>query len=82
MDLQRTDTDKKSSTPCIEEQAERPAGYAGQYRKEIAGSKSILEKLIQKKVTLLSFPYDDFNEHAIEAAQSAGYLRAFSNVPT
>ncbi len=51
-------------------------------RKELIESKGKLESILGRKVTLFSFPYNDFNESAIDLVKQAGYSRAFANVPT
>lgn len=49
---------------------------------EISGSKSMLESVINKKVTLLSFPFNNYDELSINEAKTIAYSRVFSNVPT
>lgn len=52
-----------------------------QAEKELFESKSILEDLLGKEVTTLSFPYNDFNCDIVHLARQAGYSRVFANVP-
>jgi peptidoglycan/xylan/chitin deacetylase (PgdA/CDA1 family) len=51
-------------------------------KKELIESKGKLESILGRKVTLFSFPYNDFNESVIDLAKQAGYSRTFANVPT
>lgn len=51
-------------------------------RKELIESKGKLESILGRRVTLFSFPYNDFNERVIDLAKQAGYSRTFGNVPT
>ena len=52
-----------------------------QVKRELFESKSILETLLGKEVTTLSFPYNDFNKDIVQLAKQAGYFRVFANVP-
>ena len=53
-----------------------------QARMELVESKKRLEAILGREVTLFSFPYNDYNDQAVEMAKQAGYSRVFSNVPT
>lgn len=53
-----------------------------QAKTELLESKKRLEAILGKDITLLSFPFNDYNEQIIKIARQAGYLRVFSNVPT
>jgi peptidoglycan/xylan/chitin deacetylase (PgdA/CDA1 family) len=48
---------------------------------EMVESKNVLEKIVNGRVTSLSFPHGSYNEVVIELARQAGYERVFSNVP-
>jgi peptidoglycan/xylan/chitin deacetylase (PgdA/CDA1 family) len=50
-------------------------------RKEIAGSKAVLEELIGRQVTLFAFPYGDFDAETTRMCEEAGYAHAFSIIP-
>jgi peptidoglycan/xylan/chitin deacetylase (PgdA/CDA1 family) len=50
-------------------------------RDEIVQSKSDLEKIMEQKITMLSFPHGRFNQAHVEYAIQAGYERVFSIVP-
>ncbi|MGZ5470781.1 MAG: polysaccharide deacetylase family protein, partial [Nitrososphaeraceae archaeon] len=52
-----------------------------QAKKEITHSKSILENITSRKVTLFSFPYGDYNAETLNLAKDAGYERVFLNIP-
>ena len=45
---------------------------------EISESRTKLELLIGGRITSISFPYGDFNEHVARWCREAGYLRAFT----
>lgn len=49
---------------------------------EIAGSRLVLEKLLSRRVTLLSLPYGAFDEAVTQLCRKAGYERIFSILPT
>lgn len=51
-------------------------------KREISESKRALEKLLNKDVDLLSFPFGDNNQQVLQYAREVGYKRVFSNVPT
>jgi hypothetical protein len=54
---------------------------ADKARREIAESKTFLENLTGRAVSLFSFPYGDFNSEVASTCQEAGFLRAYSIVP-
>lgn len=51
-------------------------------RKEAFESKQVLEKLINKEVTLFAAPYATFNEKYTDLFKQAGYRRVLLNIPT
>ena len=50
-------------------------------RREIAGSKAVLEELTGRRVTLFAFPYGDFDAETTRMCEEAGFAHAFSIVP-
>jgi hypothetical protein len=50
--------------------------------REIGGSKTVLESIIGRPVSLFSFPFGDTDEECLAMARSAGYERVFLNIPT
>lgn len=48
---------------------------------EVEDSRSKLEKMLGRRVNLLSFPYGAFNEAVVTACRKAGYSRVFSALP-
>ena len=52
-----------------------------QLRQELLGSREKLEKMLQRKVSLLSFPYGGFNEQVVAESKLAGYKRVFTALP-
>ena len=50
-------------------------------RREIAGSKAMLEELIGREVTLFAFPYGDFDAATTRMCEEAGFAHAFSIIP-
>ncbi len=50
-------------------------------KSELIDSMNKLEEITGKKVTLLSFPYNDFDRDIIHSAKDVGYLRVFANMP-
>jgi peptidoglycan/xylan/chitin deacetylase (PgdA/CDA1 family) len=58
--------------PAIEENAAK---------REIAQSRRNLEMILQRQVTLLSFPHGAFNEKLIMLCREAGYERVFTTLP-
>jgi peptidoglycan/xylan/chitin deacetylase (PgdA/CDA1 family) len=51
-------------------------------RKEIGESKTDLETLFGREVSIFAFPYGEYNEQTLSLARQAGYLRTFSVLPT
>jgi peptidoglycan/xylan/chitin deacetylase (PgdA/CDA1 family) len=49
---------------------------------ELSESKKCLESLLERNITTLAFPYDDYNEEVIGLAREAGYLHVFKDLPT
>lgn len=49
---------------------------------ELRKSKAMLTAICRKEITLLSFPYNDYNEHVVNLAKNEGYSRVFANIPT
>lgn len=49
---------------------------------EVAGSRTELEKLLDRKIKLFSFPYGASNGRLIELCREAGYERVFTILPT
>ena len=50
----------------------------GQLQAELADSKKILEDIIGKEVTALSYPFGRFNRRVVETAREVGYKFAFT----
>jgi len=50
-------------------------------RGEITGSRQRLENLLQRSVTLFSFPHGHFNEALVHQCREAGYERVFTTEP-
>jgi peptidoglycan/xylan/chitin deacetylase (PgdA/CDA1 family) len=50
-------------------------------RLELRESRAQLEKLLQRRVTLVSFPFGAFNEELVELCREAGYERVFTTLP-
>ncbi len=50
-------------------------------RLELRGSRAQLERLLQRKVTLVSFPFGAFNEELVDLCREAGYERVFTTLP-
>lgn len=50
-------------------------------RKELVGSRITLEAILNRKVTLFSFPYGSFNERIVDHCREAGYDRVFTALP-
>jgi peptidoglycan/xylan/chitin deacetylase (PgdA/CDA1 family) len=48
---------------------------------ELLGSRKKLEHLLNRDITLFSFPYGAFNELAVEACREARYERVFTALP-
>lgn len=49
--------------------------------RELAGSRARLEAMLDRKVTLFSFPYGVFDDRLIEKCREAGYSRVFTGLP-
>ena len=49
--------------------------------RELEESRKALEGLLNKNVTLFSFPYGDFNDALIKWSSAAGYKRVFTTLP-
>jgi peptidoglycan/xylan/chitin deacetylase (PgdA/CDA1 family) len=47
-------------------------------QRELTASRAILEAKLARPVTALAYPFGDFTEREVEAAQRAGYRLAFS----
>ena len=52
-----------------------------QLMQELSGSRLMLAKLLDREVTLLSFPYGGFNDAVVESCREAGYERVFTALP-
>jgi len=50
--------------------------------KELVESKNDLERILNREVDLLAFPYGQYNKTVLEFSRKAGYNRVFWNVPT
>jgi peptidoglycan/xylan/chitin deacetylase (PgdA/CDA1 family) len=50
-------------------------------RREIAGSRTALEGILNRKIGLFSFPFGGFNQRSIELCREAGYDRVFTTLP-
>lgn len=51
-------------------------------KKELVESKSKLEKMLNKKIELLAFPYGAYDKKVLKLSKQAGYKRCFSDVPS
>lgn len=49
---------------------------------ELIDSRKYLEALLEREITTLAFPYDDYSDVIIELAQQAGYRHVFKDLPT
>ncbi|MGH9717534.1 MAG: polysaccharide deacetylase family protein [Candidatus Acidiferrales bacterium] len=49
--------------------------------RELEQSRKALERLLNRNVTLFSFPYGDFNYALIKWSSAAGYQRVFTTLP-
>ncbi len=49
--------------------------------REIVFSRAALEKKLDRKISLFSFPFGGFNQKLVEICQNAGYERVFSTLP-
>jgi peptidoglycan/xylan/chitin deacetylase (PgdA/CDA1 family) len=52
-----------------------------QLRGELLGSREKLEKMLNRRVSLFSFPYGAFNAQAVAESRLAGYKRVFTALP-
>lgn len=52
------------------------------FRREISDSKRKLEMILNKRITLISVPYGQFDKSFTELFKEAGYQRVFLNIPT
>jgi peptidoglycan/xylan/chitin deacetylase (PgdA/CDA1 family) len=50
-------------------------------RRELMESRAKLEKMLDKPVTLFSFPYGAFNHDLVELCRESGYQRVFTILP-
>lgn len=50
-------------------------------RNELSQSRARLQEILQRDVTLFSFPYGAFNEDLIEWCRDAGYEKVFTTIP-
>jgi peptidoglycan/xylan/chitin deacetylase (PgdA/CDA1 family) len=50
-------------------------------RRELSESRKMLEELLKREISTLSFPYGDFNAKLIDWCRDAGYKRVFSTMP-
>lgn len=51
-------------------------------KREIFESKEILERILNKKITLFAAPYATLNDNFTDLFKQAGYQRVFLNIPT
>jgi peptidoglycan/xylan/chitin deacetylase (PgdA/CDA1 family) len=58
-----------------------PSANQEQLEQEISGSRAKLEKMLNREVRLLSFPYGAFNSNVIQQCKKAGYHRVFTALP-
>jgi peptidoglycan/xylan/chitin deacetylase (PgdA/CDA1 family) len=61
--------------PFLPSLAEHEAGQ------EIAGSRAKIGTLLNRNVSLFSFPFGGFNEKLVEQCREAGYQRVFTTLP-
>ena len=50
-------------------------------RRELEGSRAKLEQILNRGVTLFSFPFGGFNDKLVEYCREAGYQRVFTTLP-
>ena len=50
-------------------------------REEIVGSRLRLEQMLNRTISVFSFPFGAFNERLIEICREAGYQRVFTTLP-
>jgi peptidoglycan/xylan/chitin deacetylase (PgdA/CDA1 family) len=58
-----------------------PSLECAQLQQELTGSRLKLERMLDRRVTLLSFPYGAFDDRIIEDCREAGYERVFTALP-
>jgi peptidoglycan/xylan/chitin deacetylase (PgdA/CDA1 family) len=51
-------------------------------RLEIVQSRARLEEMLDRRVSLFSFPFGGFNEQLVDYCREAGYQRVFTTLPT
>jgi len=51
-------------------------------KKELVESKNRLEIILNKEITLLAFPYGEYNKNVLDISKKTGYKRVFSTLPT
>ena len=44
----------------------------------MTSSKAKLEKILNRKINYIAYPYGEYNENTIKAAKESGYKLAFS----
>lgn len=59
-----------------------PALNENDAKRELSESRVKLEKMLNKKITLFSFPYGAFNAKLIKWCRESGYERVFTILPT
>jgi len=50
-------------------------------KRELSESRMQLEKLLQRRITLFSFPYGEFTPALLELCREAGYERVYTSLP-
>jgi peptidoglycan/xylan/chitin deacetylase (PgdA/CDA1 family) len=50
-------------------------------KRELMESRKTLEHMLERRVTVFSFPYGDFDNHLLEWSREAGYERVFTTLP-
>lgn len=50
-------------------------------KQELMGSRSKLERMLNRRITQFSFPYGAFDDRVIDSCREAGYDRAFTALP-
>lgn len=58
-----------------------PSADKDQLRLELMGSRAKLEKILNRRVSLFSFPYGAFNASVLDRCREAGYERVFTALP-
>lgn len=58
-----------------------PSIEKSQVQQELSGSRMKLKQILNREVSLLSFPYGGFNDTVIEDCREAGYERVFTALP-